>query len=205
MKRWIVGLVVAVFVGLLGPVSEASVVTVTSNPLWTNVGSISPSSGTVTISGAAGEWRWGGTDTMTGPDGDSFLTYSWDFWITGGRHGQLIGFVGPATLNLNDIPRVIFQNDPGLFVVGTGEIVLTGVEGTLWLGMNDDYASFGVSDNGGSITVNVDGDITFFQPPPEPPEPPDPNVVPEPTTLIIWSVLGGLGMAGGWYRRRKPV
>jgi hypothetical protein len=27
------------------------------------------------------------------------------------------------------------------------------------------------------------------------------NPVPEPTTLIIWSVLGAIGMAGGWYRR----
>ena len=29
--------------------------------------------------------------------------------------------------------------------------------------------------------------------------------VPEPTTLIIWSLLGGLGVAVGWYRRRKPA
>jgi hypothetical protein len=27
--------------------------------------------------------------------------------------------------------------------------------------------------------------------------------IPEPSTLAIWSLLGGLGMAVAWYRRRK--
>ena len=31
------------------------------------------------------------------------------------------------------------------------------------------------------------------------------NVVPEPTTLAIWSVLGALGMISGWRRRRRAA
>jgi len=30
-----------------------------------------------------------------------------------------------------------------------------------------------------------------------------PQIIPEPTTLIIWSLLGGLAVAVGWRRRRK--
>jgi MYXO-CTERM domain-containing protein len=29
------------------------------------------------------------------------------------------------------------------------------------------------------------------------------SVVPEPSTLIIWSLLGALGIAVGWWRRRR--
>ena len=32
-----------------------------------------------------------------------------------------------------------------------------------------------------------------------------PPIIPEPSTLIIWSLLGGLGIALGWCRRRKPA
>ena len=31
------------------------------------------------------------------------------------------------------------------------------------------------------------------------------DVIPEPSTLAIWSVLGALGMTLGWYRRRKQA
>jgi hypothetical protein len=31
----------------------------------------------------------------------------------------------------------------------------------------------------------------------------DAHVIPEPCTLIIWSLLGGLGLGFGWWRRRK--
>ncbi len=32
---------------------------------------------------------------------------------------------------------------------------------------------------------------------------PEPSSIPEPSTLIIWSLLGALGIAVGWYRKRK--
>ena len=31
------------------------------------------------------------------------------------------------------------------------------------------------------------------------------DAIPEPTTLIIWSLLGTLAIAVGWWRRRKAV
>ncbi|MBN1909149.1 MAG: hypothetical protein JW818_05365 [Pirellulales bacterium] len=31
------------------------------------------------------------------------------------------------------------------------------------------------------------------------------SAVPEPSTLLIWSLLGALGLAGGWHRRRKSA
>jgi len=31
------------------------------------------------------------------------------------------------------------------------------------------------------------------------------SAIPEPSTLIIWSLLGALGTAAGWHRRRKPA
>ena len=30
------------------------------------------------------------------------------------------------------------------------------------------------------------------------------NTIPEPTTLIVWSLLGASGVGIGWWRRRKP-
>ena len=190
MKRWIIGVAVLVLVGLLSPLAEASVVTVTANPLWTNTGIISTSSDTMTIYGAAGAWDWGKGGGTTGPDGDSNPAYAWDFWVTSGRQGQLIGFVG------TDVPDVVQQDNSRLFVVGTGTIVLTGVQGTLWLGMNDDYSSHNTSDNSGSVTVHVDEGVVT----PPPPTPPD-NGVPEPTTIMIWSLLGTIAIGIGWSRR----
>lgn len=144
---------------LLGSVpAYADTITVTANPLWTKIGTLSLSS-TVTISGASGIWDWGNAaGPPTGPDGDppaSNVAFSSAAWITGGRQGQLIGFVGPSGLDLSSYSgvsphRVITQDDPRLFVVGTGTIVLTNLQGTLFLGMNDDYHPDYIYDNSGT-------------------------------------------------------
>jgi hypothetical protein len=205
--------VLAVLAGLVGSIAEASVVTVTASPLWTNTGIVFTPSDTMTIYGAAGNWCWGAAGgATTGPDGDSNPPYADYLWITSERQGNLIGFVGPADPDLNtffpdpsggqpppyNYPlRVIGQDDPRLFGIGTAAIVLTGLEGTLWLGMNDDFDAAYLPDNWGSVTVHVDEGIIT-------PPPPD-GTIPEPTTFIIWSLLGTLAIGVGWWRRRKAA
>ena len=146
----------------------------------------------MTISGASGVW-WFQQSYPTGPYGQPNV--DWDKWITGANTGQLIGFVGTGMSGLNGFPRVVSQNDSRLFVIGTGTIVRTGVEGSLWLGMNDDYTSNNVDDNSGSITVQVEGGT--FVGPPQPP-----TVIPEPTTFALWGTLAGLGLTASRRRRR---
>jgi hypothetical protein len=93
---------------------------------------------------------------LFGPEGVSVAWCALDFdeWITNQQHGQLIGFIGNAALDLNVKPRAIAQNDPGLFAIGAGPQALSGRAGKLWLGINDGYDT-GTNDNDGSVTVNV--------------------------------------------------
>lgn len=131
--------------------SNAAVITVTSNPLWTNSGFTLAASDVVTISGASGTWDWG--TGLVGPDGSSIGSNPWayDEWIQDGMHGKLIGYVGTAADPRNDVA----PGDSGLFLIGTSTVTFTGRVGQLWFGFDDDRVSNTVGDNKGSITVNV--------------------------------------------------
>ena len=181
MKR-LSTILVALPVLLSAPQLGAAVVTVTANPLWTDTGIALGASDVVTISGASGSWSWGGP--LHGPDGDYQPGLAWDEWITNGYHGQLIGCVG--LVDPNPDHSLIPQNDPSLFAVGTGAVSLSGVSGKLWLGFNDDYASYAVGDNSGSVTVDV-------------------TVIPEPISLVVWSVVAGLSIAVACLRGRRQA
>ena len=133
------------------PVTQS--IAVTAAPLWTDSGYLLRAGDHVTFSGAAGAWTWGGGGPLFGPDGDPQPGLTWDEWITDGQHGQLIGVVLPDGVDPNAVPRVVAQNDPALFVIGSGTIDLTGVSGRLWLGFNDDYQSLATGDNAGAIVV----------------------------------------------------
>jgi hypothetical protein len=129
---------------------------------------------------------------LFGPEGVSVAWCALDFdeWITNQQHGQLIGFIGNAALDLNVKPRAIAQNDPGLFAIGAGPQALSGRAGKLWLGINDGYDT-GTNDNDGSVTVNVDATSSDLAP------------VPEPATLLLFgSTAGGLALAR-WRRSRQ--
>jgi len=143
--------------------------TVATDPLWTDTGLLLNAGETVTLFGATGTVTWATwSGRSSGPEGDPQPTLTWDEWITNGRHGQLIGFVGAD-------PGGIAQNDSRLFEIGNGSVTKSGVSGKLWLGFNDDYThpDSWNADNLGAITVNMDGPRTTV------------DGVPEPLTLLL--------------------
>lgn len=144
--KWIIVLVLLV---LTASMASANVITVTSNPLWTDSGISLTSADTINIFGASGIWSWGASYGV-GPDGDYQPSLAWDEWIQNGYHALLIGFIGTAD------PNTLTANNPDFFVIGTSSLSLSGKTGELWFGFNDDYSSHAIYDNWGSITVNAD-------------------------------------------------
>jgi hypothetical protein len=134
----------------------AAPVTIPSNPLWTDSGISLGLSNVLTLHNAVGSWQFDPAYPAFGPEGYHSPGTEWDEWITNSFQGQLIGFLGPAGLNPNENPRVMSQNDPSLFEIGTNSVTITGREGRLWLGFNDDYRSHASGGNSGSVIVQVD-------------------------------------------------
>ena len=178
---------------VLVPFSQASAasIQVDASPLWKDTGISLLTTNTVSFTGATGLWTHQGD--LYGPGGvdvTGMASLINDEWIQNAHHGQLIGFIGSAALNLNALPREIPQGDAGLFEIGDGPQTLSGRVGRLWLGINDGYGS-ATSDNGGFVTVNVDVTSSDLAP------------VPEPATLLLFgTTAGGLALAR-WRRSRQ--
>jgi hypothetical protein len=129
-------------------------VTVTSIPVWTNTNIILLPGDKAVVHDATGLWSWGGGGDPTGPEGDPKPDGVSDEWIPDGMHGELIGYIGPTGID----PFMLIQGDPGLFAVGAGSVEVAALdtgETALWLGFNDDYISYGYSDNYGSMEVKI--------------------------------------------------
>ena len=94
---------------LIIPFSQAAAATftVSSNPIWTDTGITVHATENVTFSNATASWTWGYSIAPFGPDGDYLPNGSGDEWIQNDKHGELIGFIGDPSLNLNDFPHVI--------------------------------------------------------------------------------------------------
>ena len=117
------------------------------------------------------------TTTVTNPDG------TFDFismWVTGGwfsRTATVFGYLNGVEIYSNT--NVVATNgDPTLYTfnwTGIDELVFPIVQD----GFNDDYV---VDD----FTID---NVT--------------SITPEPTTLVIWSLLATLGVGFGWRRRRR--
>jgi len=170
------------------PARQSAAIPVTSNPLWTNTGITVLATDTVSFTGATAAWTFGVGVPLFGPAGTFLASGAPDEWVTDLRHGELIAFIGSSALNLNASPRVIAQNDSGLFAIGAGPFTETGRAGALWLGFNDDFDGGTIFDNSGSGSV----DVTVHA---------SQSAVPEPSTLLlVGTSLGGLSM---FVRRRR--
>jgi len=161
-------------------------VTVTAVPLWTDTGIVLAENDSVTISDATGSWTWG--RSYFGPDGDPQPDLIWDEWIRNGLHGQLIGAVLIDGVDPNSVPRVVPQDDPKLFSIGTRTVTRTGTAGRLWLGFNDDYVSLYTFDNAGSVVATVKVD---------PPTPSDQTVAASAPPKLCDKVCERAGHPGG--------
>jgi hypothetical protein len=183
---------------VLVPFGQASAISigVTANPLWKNTGISLLTTDTVSFTGATASWTYQldpipPGHALFGPGGVAVVGADFmnDEWIQNALHGQLIGFIGSAALDLNAFPRAMLQNDPGLFEIGAGPQTLSGRAGTLWLGFNDGYIT-GIGNNigSGSLDVSVNDDLA---------------PVPEPATLLLFgTTAGGLALAR-WRRSRQ--
>jgi len=186
IRRSILMLMTVVLLFLLAGAAWAAPITfsVGSESLWTDTEiSVRPND-RVTIDYLSGgftwaDWHRGGQ--LFGPQGDFQPTLAFDEWITNGRHGQIIGFIGAE--DPNAFPRTVRQNSPGLFVIGDGVDFLSRLNGSLWLGINDDFThTEWVADYRGSALFSVDV-----------------APVPEPSTMLL---LGAGLISIGVFTRR---
>jgi len=156
----IVALIVVSFVTLALRPALASVGTVvTSNPLWTDTGRTINIGDTVSIT-ATGTWTWADWyGAWFGPDGESGTagspTGSYDYFLYGANHAELIAFVGPDPYQGHWGDYNFWPQTTGYWAVGSSGSFVSDKAGELWLGINDDAATMDVGNNSGAVTASI--------------------------------------------------
>lgn len=153
--------------------ATAQIFTIPAKPLWTDTG-ISVTSGEMVSIIATGSWSWGTGEN--GPDGDPTITYPptlADEFYSSAQKAELIAFVGIDPFQGHWGDAAFFPQSSGYLAIGSNNQFTSPSAGDLWLGINDDAVSEGVSDNSGSLEVSV-------------------QVVPEPASvsLLAFGVFG---------------
>lgn len=207
MKKLI--LVLIVMTAAMLSVSAANAVTVTVPgtwnfaSFWTDTG-IDVSAGESIHVTATGAWTAWTPNGYYGADGST--TTCFDQWLNpnsrgdsspdpaaGGaapvtnHWGALIGYIGPSALTPslygNESYADRLSQISNMVLLGSDVTVIMPTSGRLWLGMNDDAYSGNLSDNVGSLTVNL-------------------APVPEPSALLaLFCGISGIG--GAMWRKRK--
>jgi len=128
-----------------------------------------------------------------------------DQWTTGGANPP--NGLGGTPVPLASLTPSGFINVAGSGPLGDGYVNGYGTTGSpfsdpIAAGLND-FPTFvhpySYANTNGGIPTDADGfNIAFhFDPQPQP--------VPEPSTLIVWSVLGSVTIGLGWWRKRKAA
>ena len=208
MKRLIVGLAAAVV--FLASSALGSIVNPDAETGNTTGWTLSPASGVVALTGVTDGNGWS-TTPYEGNYFFSFLGLDQTSQISMKQSGSMAGITDPMLLfegytqttngDTGEAWLSIYDSDSNLLaanstLLGSDELwshfsvpLVVPVNADTWEVMVE-----GQLNVGGWINVHVD-DLSLE----------GSQVIPEPSTLIIWSLLGGLGTGVGWWRRRKAA
>jgi hypothetical protein len=141
--------------------ATAQMLTVSSDPLWTDTG-ISLGQFEAANITATGTWNTevGAANGSSGPDGlpltGEYNLLGWsDGFLAGANKGELLAYVGVDPYQGHWGDASFFPAATGYWAIGSEGSLTAPEAGELWLGFNDDAQSEDVSDNSGSLQVDI--------------------------------------------------